>query len=198
MKNCDKKLLLSTVSHSILSVQPTSKEKGDFTMAEFQVDHDMPLFSSGEMPHEAKTSRKQSFKTVPYSRSSKIYRTIEALAISKRLSISQLLQKMGYSSTSLNHGWLRKGTCPKHMEYVVKGWLVANNLSVMLDKQGGYQVVKGASNRTVEVQYEKVPASVPLTTQNVKDLIILCVTHGEGQLIVPLAKLLGDSITLTE
>ena len=167
-------------------------------MADFQVNHDMPLFSSGETPHEAKTSRKQSFKTLPYSRSSKIYRTIEALAISKRLSISQLLQKMGYSSTSLNHGWLRKGTCPKHMEYVVKGWLVANNLSVMLDKQGGYQVEKGAAKRTVEIQYETVAASVPLTAKNVKDLIILCVTHGEEQLIEPLAKLLGDSIILTK
>ena len=167
-------------------------------MADFQIDHDMPLFSSGGTPREPKTTRKQRFKTIAYSRSSKMYKTLQALAASKGLSISQLLQKMGYSATSVNSNWLGKGECPKQMDFIVKGWLAANNLSVMLDKQGGYQVVKGAAKRTVEIQYEKVPASVPLTAKNVKDLIILCVTHGEGQLIVPLAKLLGDSITLTE
>ena len=167
-------------------------------MADYQVNHDMPLFSSGETPHEAKTSRKQSFTTLPYSRSSKIYRTIEALAISKRLSISQLLQKMGYTATSVNSTWLGKVECPKQMDFIVKGWLAANNLSVMLDKQGGYQVEKGAAKRTVEIQYEKVPASVPLTAKNVKDLIVLCATNGEEQLILPLAQLLGDSVTLTK
>jgi hypothetical protein len=84
------------------------------------------------------------------------------------------------------------------MDFIVKGWMAANNLSVMLDKQGGYQVVKGASNRTVDIQYEKVPASVPLTAKNVKDLIVLCATNGEEQLILPLAQLLGDGVTLTK
>jgi len=166
-------------------------------MADFQINHDMPLFSSGEPPREPKTKRKQSFKTVSYSRSSKMYKTLQAVAASKGLSISQLLQKMGYSATSVNSTWLSKGECPKQMDFIVKGWLAANNLSVMLDKQGGYQVVKGASNRTVDIQYEKVPASVPLTSKNVVDLIALCASHGEEQLILPLAKLLGDkNITL--
>jgi len=167
-------------------------------MADYQVDHDMPLFSSGETLREPKTTRKQRFKTIAYSRSSKMYKTLQALAASKGLSISQLLQKMGYSATSVNSNWLGKGECPKQMDFIVKGWLAANNLSVMLDKQGGYQVVKGAPNRTVEIQYEKVPASVPLTAKNVKDLIVLCATNGEEQLILPLAQLLGDSVTLTK
>ena len=167
-------------------------------MADFQINHDMPLFSSGEPPHEAKTTRKQRYKTIAYSRSSKMYKTLQALAASKGLSISQLLQKMGYSATSVNSNWLGKGECPKQMDFIVKGWLAANNLSVMLDKQGGYQVVKGAAKRTVEIQYAKVPASVPLTAKNVKDIIVLCATNGEEQLILPLAQLLGDSVTLTK
>ena len=165
-------------------------------MADFQVDEGLPLFSSGETPREPKTKRKQRFKTIAYSSSSKMYKTLEAIAALKGLSISQILQKMGYTATSVNSTWLGKGECPKQMDFIVKGWLAANNLSVILDKQGGYQVVKGAIK--VDIQYEKVPASVPLTAKNVKDLIILCVTHGEEQLIEPLAKLLGDSIILTK
>ena len=165
-------------------------------MADFQVDEGLPLFSSGETPREPKTKRKQEYKSIAYSRSSKMYKTLQALAASKRLSISQLLQKMGYTATSVNSSWLGKGKCPAKMDFIVKGWLAANNLSISLDKQGGYQVVKGAIK--VDIQYEKVPASVPLTAKNVKDLIILCVTHGEEQLIEPLAKLLGDSIILTK
>ena len=165
-------------------------------MADFQVDEGLPLFSSGETPREPKTKRKQEYKSIAYSRSSKMYKTLQALAASKRLSISQLLQKMGYTATSVNSSWLGKGKCPAKMDFIVKGWMAANNLSISLDKQGGYQVVKGAIK--VDIQYEKVPASVPLTAKNVKDLIILCVTHGEEQLIEPLAKLLGDSIILTK
>ena len=68
------------------------------------------------------------------------------------------------------------------------------------DKQGGVQIEKaGAPNKTVEIQHELVPVSVPLTRQNVLDLIGLCATNGEQQLIIPLANLLGDkNVTLNE
>ena len=161
-------------------------------MADFQGNEGLPLFSSGETPREPKTKRKQRFKTIAYSRSSKMYKTLEALAASKGLSIPQLLQKLGYTATSVNSSWLGKGKCPAKTDLMIKGWMAEHNLSVMIDKQGGYQVVKGASKN------EKVPASVPLTAENVKDLIVLCATNSEEQLILPLAQLLGDGVTLTK
>tara|TARA_R110002012_G_scaffold142517_2_gene300596 strand:- start:82 stop:738 length:657 start_codon:yes stop_codon:yes gene_type:complete len=195
----DKKPLLSTVSVCILSVQPTSKKKGDYEMAEFQADQERSLFDDSYIVREQVKVRAPSrprFKTIPYNPSSKMYRMVQAIAHSKGWSIPQTLKELGYSSSSVNSTWLKKGECPKSMEFISKGWLALNKLTVIKDQQGVYQVIKEDRTGPVQVRYEKVP--VPLTTQNVLDLIAVCANNGEEQLILPLAKLLGDKVVLTD
>ena len=135
--------------------------------------------------------RKNVFKLIPYGTPSSISAVVQAIAYYKSWSCNYFLREVGYSSSSVHTSWLKKGTCPQWMEFVVAGWLAQRNLVVVIDKQGGVQIQKAGAS-PVEIQHERVPASVPLTRQNVLDLIGLCATNGEQQLIIPLANLLGD------
>ena len=196
----DKKPLLSTVSVCILNVQPTSKKKGDSEMAQFQADQERSLFDDSYIVREqhvkVRSPRRLNLKTIPYTLSSIMHRTVEAIATFKGWSIPRTLKEMGYASSSVNSSWLKKGECPKSMEFISKGWLAANKLTVAKDQHGVYQVIKEDRTGPVQVRYEKVP--VPLTTKNVLDLIAVCANNGEEQLILPLAKLLGDKVVLTD
>jgi hypothetical protein len=168
-------------------------------MVEYQTNEsETPLFNHSEPVQRRR--RKNVFKLIPYGTPSSISTTVQAIAYYKSWSCNHFLREVGYSSSSVHTTWLKKGKCPSHMEFVVAGWLAQRNLVVVKDKQGGVQIQKvGAPNKTVEIQHELVPASVPLTRQNVLDLIGLCATNGEQQLIIPLANLLGDkNVTLNE
>jgi len=143
-------------------------------------------------PEPAQRRRRRNVaKSIPYGPTSSILSTIQAIARYKSWSCNMFLREVGYSSSSIHTSWLNKGTCPQWIELVVAGWLAQRNLMAVRDKQGGVQIQKAGAS-PVEIQHERVPASVPLTRQNVLDLIGLCATNGEQQLIVPLANLLGD------
>ena len=166
-------------------------------MVEYQTnENETPLLPMTDN-HAGPVPRKKRnvFKLIPYGSPSSISTIVQAIAYYKSWSCSHFLREVGYSS-SVHTTWLKKGTCPEHMEFVVAGWLAQRNLVVVKDKQGGVQIQK-AGALPVEIQHEKVPASVPLTRQNVLELIGLCATHGEQQLVVTLANLLGDkNVTL--
>ena len=141
--------------------------------------------------------RKNVFKLIPYGTPSSISTTVQAIAYYKSWSCNYFLREVGYSSSSVHTSWLKKGKCPSHMEFVIAGWLAQRNLMVVKDKQGGVQIQKAGAS-PVEVKY-KSTIPVPLTAKNVSDLIVLCATNGEQQLIIPLANLLGDkNVTLNE
>ena len=160
------------------------------------------IYQSPELSLEPaqRKQRRNVAKSIPYGPTSSILSTIQAIARYKSWSCNMFLREVGYSSSSIHTSWLNKGTCPQWIELVVAGWLSQRNLMAVRDKQGGVQIEKaGAPNKTVEIQHELVPVSVPLTRQNVLDLIGLCATNGEQQLIIPLANLLGDkNVTLNE
>jgi hypothetical protein len=166
-------------------------------MVEFQTNQsETPLFNYQEPVQRRR--RTNVAKSIPYGTPSSISAVVQAIAYYKSWSCNHFLKEVGYSSSSVHTGWLKKGTCPQWMEFVVAGWLAQRNLVVVRDKQGGVQIQK-AGALPVEIQHERVPASVPLTRQNVSDLIVLCATNGEQQLILPLANLLGDkNVTLNE
>jgi hypothetical protein len=157
-----------------------------------------PLLPMTENHSEPVPRPRNLFKTIPYGPPGSLSTIVQAIAHYKSWSCNRFLQDVGYTSSSVHMGWVKKGVCPSHMEFVVDGWLAKRNLVVVRDKQGGVDIEK-AGALPVEIQHEKVPASVPLTRQNVLDLIGLCANNGEEQLILPLANLLGDkNVTLDE
>ena len=166
-------------------------------MVEFQTNEsETPLFNHQQPVQRQR--RRNVAKSIPYGTPSSISAVVQAIAYYKSWSCNHFLREVGYSSSSVHTGWLKKGTCPQWMEFVVAGWLAQRNLVVVRDKQGGVQIEK-AGALPVEIQHEWVPVSVPLTIENVSDLIVLCATNGEQQLILPLANLLGDkNVTLNE
>jgi hypothetical protein len=170
-------------------------------MVDYQTNESQtPLLPMIDNPPEPvqRRRRRNVAKSIPYGPLSSISAVVQAIAYYKSWSCNYFLREIGYSSSSVHTSWLKRGTCPQWMEFVVAGWLAQRNLVVVRDKQGGVQIQKAGAS-PVDIQYEKVPASVPLTTKNVMDLIVLCATHGEQQLIQPLAKLVGDkNVTLDE
>jgi|TARA_R110002060_G_scaffold28899_1_gene39053 hypothetical protein len=169
-------------------------------MSDYQVRSSLTLPGTQFGPAPA-VPRTVNFKTIPYGPPRSIFITIQAIAHYKRWTCSRFMREVGYSSNSISSGWLRKGVCPSHMEFVVEGWLAKKNLVAVKDAHGAVQIMKATPVQQppepVEVRY--TAASVPLTAKNVLDLIGLCANNGEQQLIVPLANLLGDkNVTLEE
>jgi hypothetical protein len=168
-------------------------------MVEYQTYKDKtPLLPMTDNRSEPVPRPRNMFKTIPYGPAGSLSTIVQAIGHYKSWTCNRFLQEVGYTSSSVHTTWLKKGVCPRHMEFVVDGWLAKRNLMVVKDEQGVVQIQK-AGALPVEIQYEKVPASVPLTTKNVMDLLALCVSNGEQQLVLPLANLLGDkNVTLDE
>ena len=170
-------------------------------MVETSVRSSLTLPHMGEPskygPRDTKAHRK-SHKTIPYGSDCNLYKTIVAIAHYKGWAVGHFLKHLGYTSSSVHGTWLSKSRCPAKVTLLVSGWLSEQKLVATYSQKtaGMSQNVSiqkaGAPEKTVEIQHEFVPVSVPLTMQNVLDLIILCATNGEEQLIIPLANLLGD------
>ena len=133
-----------------------------------------------------KSKRVARHKSVPYGKPGSLSYTVEAIAEYKGCSANQILREIGYTSSSIHTGWLKKGQCPQYTSFSVEGYLARKSLVVLKDHMG---VLRVAS----ETQQPKPEATVeiPLSTQNIVDLILVCANSGEQQLVEPLAKLLS-------
>jgi len=133
-----------------------------------------------------KSKRVARHKSVPYGKPGSLSYTVEAIAEYKGCSANQILREIGYTSSSIHTGWLKKGQCPQYTSFAVEGYLARKSLVVLKDHMG---VLRVAS----ETQQPKPEATVeiPLSTQNIVDLILVCANSGEQQLVEPLAKLLS-------
>jgi len=146
-----------------------------------------------------KSKRVARHKSVPYGKPGSLSYTVEAIAEYKGCSANQILREIGYTSSSIHTGWLKKGECPKYISFAVEGYLARRGLVALKDHaeaMGGWGVIRVAS----ETQQPKPEATVeiPLSTQNIVDLILVCTNSGEQQLVEPLAKLLSaKNITLS-
>ena len=166
-------------------------------------------------PDTPKPRRTAIHKSIRYGPDCNLYQTIIAIARYEKLSVAAFLKHLGYTSSSVHGAWLSRSRCPARVPLLIKGWLSEKNLvAVYSQKTAGMRqdvVIQkaGAPEKTVEIQHKFVPVSVPLTRQNVLDLIGLCVTadkssssgdfNGEQRLILVLASLLADKyITLKE
>jgi len=131
-----------------------------------------------------KSKRVARHKSVPYGKPGSLSYTVEAIAEYKGCSANQILREIGYTSSSIHTGWLKKGQCPQYTSFAVEGYLARKSLVVLKDHMG---VLRVAS----ETQQPKPEATVeiPLSTQNIVDLILVCANSGEQQLVEPLAKL---------
>jgi hypothetical protein len=133
-----------------------------------------------------KSKRVARHKSVPYGKPGSLSYTVEAIAEYKGCSANQILREIGYTSSSIHTGWLKRGQCPQYTSFAVEGYLARKSLVVLKDHMG---VLRVAS----ETQQPKPEATVeiPLSTQNIVDLILVCANSGEQQLVEPLAKLLS-------
>ena len=140
-----------------------------------------------------KSKRVARHKSVPYGKPGSLSYTVEAIAEYKGCSANQILREIGYTSSSIHTGWLKKGQCPQYTSFAVEGYLARKSLVVLKDHMGVLRVASKTQQPKPEATVE-----IPLSTQNIVDLILVCANSGEQQLVEPLAKLLSaKNITLS-
>ena len=140
-----------------------------------------------------KSKRVARHKSVPYGKPGSLSYTVEAIAEYKGCSANQILREIGYTSSSIHTGWLKKGQCPQYTSFAVEGYLARKSLVVLKDHMGVLRVASKTQQPKPEATVE-----IPLSTQNIADLILVCANSGEQQLVEPLAKLLSaKNITLS-
>jgi len=152
-----------------------------------KIMHGSELFSTNATTTGSRKSKRVArHKSIPYGRPGSLSYTVEAIAEYQGCSANQILREIGYTSASIHTGWLQKGECPKIVSLAVEGYLARKSLVALKDHMG---VLRVAS----ETQQPKPEATVeiPLSTQNIVDLILVCANSGEQQLVEPLAKLLN-------
>tara|TARA_R100000656_G_C3930397_1_gene124708 strand:+ start:101 stop:592 length:492 start_codon:yes stop_codon:yes gene_type:complete len=133
-----------------------------------------------------KSKRVARHKSVPYGKPGSLSYTVEAIAEYKGCSANQILREIGYTSSSIHTGWLKKGQCPQYTSFAVEGYLARKSLVVLKDHMGVLRVASKTQQPKPEATVE-----IPLSTQNIVDLILVCANSGEQQLVEPLAKLLS-------
>ena len=131
-----------------------------------------------------KSKRVARHKSVPYGKPGSLSYTVEAIAEYKGCSANQILREIGYTSSSIHTGWLKKGQCPQYTSFAVEGYLARKSLVVLKDHMGVLRVASKTQQPKPEATVE-----IPLSTQNIVDLILVCANSGEQQLVEPLAKL---------
>jgi|TARA_R100001530_G_scaffold22238_1_gene18322 hypothetical protein len=133
-----------------------------------------------------KSKRVARHKSVPYGKPGSLSYTVEAIAEYKGCSANQILREIGYTSSSIHTGWLKRGQCPQYTSFAVEGYLARKSLVVLKDHMGVLRVASKTQQPKPEATVE-----IPLSTQNIVDLILVCANSGEQQLVEPLAKLLS-------
>ena len=131
-----------------------------------------------------KSKRVARHKSVPYGKPGSLSYTVEAIAEYKGCSANQILREIGYTSSSIHTGWLKRGQCPQYTSFAVEGYLARKSLVVLKDHMGVLRVASKTQQPKPEATVE-----IPLSTQNIVDLILVCANSGEQQLVEPLAKL---------